>query len=101
MFESQLLVVDLPRRCSGDRIDRRVEAMFAAGLVDEARAAAAGPAASAPRPGRPGYAEALDVLAGRLSLDEAIRRTQDRTRQLAKRQLTWLRSFKRAVWITA
>jgi tRNA A37 N6-isopentenylltransferase MiaA len=41
------------------------------------------------------------VIAGTLTIPDAIRRTQDRTRQLAKRQLTWLRSFKRAVWITA
>ena len=33
--------------------------------------------------------------------DEAVRRTQQRTRNLAKRQLTWLRSFSRATWIAA
>ena len=32
---------------------------------------------------------------------EAIRRTQARTRQLAKRQRTWFRSFKNATWIGA
>lgn len=102
VFESQLLVVDLPRRLLYDRIDRRVEAMFAAGLVDEVRAAAAAPGGIGPTARQAaGYAEALDVLAGRLSIAEAIRRTQDRTRQLAKRQLTWLRSFKGAVWVTA
>jgi len=34
-------------------------------------------------------------------LAEALRRTQRRTRQLAKRQLTWLRSFAAATWIAA
>jgi tRNA dimethylallyltransferase len=102
VFESQLLIVDLPRRLLYDRIDRRVEAMFAAGLVDEVRAAVAGPGGiGATARQAAGYAEAIDMLAGRLSLGDAIRRTQDRTRQLAKRQLTWLRSFKRAVWVTA
>jgi tRNA dimethylallyltransferase len=102
VFEAQLLVVDLPRRLLYDRIDRRVEAMFGAGLVDEARVAAAGPGGIGPTACQAaGYAEAIDMLAGRLSLADAIRRTQDRTRQLAKRQLTWLRSFKSAVWVTA
>ncbi|MFM8379234.1 MAG: tRNA (adenosine(37)-N6)-dimethylallyltransferase MiaA [Planctomycetia bacterium] len=102
VFESQLLVVDLPRRLLYDRIDRRVEAMFAAGLVDEVRTASAGPGGIGPTAGQAaGYAEAIDMLAGRISLADAIRRTQDRTRQLAKRQLTWLRSFKGAVWVTA
>ena len=101
-FDAQLLVVDLPRRLLYDRIDRRVEAMFAAGLVDEVRAAAAGPGGIGPTARQAaGYAEALDLLAGRISLATAIGQTQDRTRQLAKRQLTWLRSFKDAVWITA
>ena len=66
------------------------------------RAAAAGPAASAPRPARRRATPRPSTCSpAGLPLAEAIRRTQDRTRQLAKRQLTWLRSFKRAVWITA
>ena len=86
VFESQLLVVDLPRRLLRERIDRRVERMFAGGIGPTARQAA-------------GYAEAIDLLAGRIDRAEAIRRTQARTRQLAKRQLTWLRSFPRAIWL--
>jgi len=102
VFDSHLLVVDLPRGLLYDRIDRRVEAMFARGLIDETRAAAALPGGIGPTACQaPGYAEALAVLAGTLSIPDAIRRTQDRTRQLAKRQLTWLRSFKGAIWITA
>jgi two-component sensor histidine kinase len=38
---------------------------------------------------------------GRIDLPAAIRRTQQRTRQLAKRQLTWLRSFSTATWVAA
>jgi len=102
VFDEQLLVVDLPRRLLHERIDRRVEAMFAGGLIEETRAAAAIPGGIGPTARQAtGYAEALEVLAGRLTVSEAIRRTQDRTRQLAKRQLTWLRSFKHAIWLTA
>ena len=102
IFETQMLVVDLPRQLLCDRIDRRVEQMFARGLVDEVRQAAALPGGIGPTARQAaGYAEALDLLAGRLSRADAIRLTQQRTRQLAKRQLTWLRSFKGAVWITA
>lgn len=102
VFDTQLLVVDLPRAVLHERIDRRVERMFAAGLVEETRVALAAPGGIGPTAIQAaGYAEAADVLAGRLDLAEAIRRTQQRTRQLAKRQLTWLRSFHRAVWIAA
>lgn len=102
LFEPRLMILDLPRATLHDRIDRRVERMFAAGLVEETRAALAGPGGIGPTASQAaGYAEAIDVIAGRIDVAEAIRRTQRRTRQLAKRQLTWLRSFKDAVWICA
>lgn len=102
VFETRMMIVDLPRRLLADRIDRRVDRMFAAGLLDEVRAAEAAPGGLGPTARQAaGYAECLDLLAGRLPLAEATRLTKQRTRQLAKRQLTWLRSFKGATWIAA
>jgi tRNA dimethylallyltransferase len=102
VFARQMLVLDQPRRTLRDRIDRRVEAMFAEGLVEETRVAAAQPGGiGATARQAAGYAEALEVLAGKMTLNQAILLTQQRTRQLAKRQLTWLRSFPSAIWIGA
>ena len=101
-FERRMLVVDIPRRLLWERIDARVERMFASGIVEETRAALASPGGIGPTAGQgAGYAETIDLLAGRIDLAEAIRRTQVRTRQLAKRQRTWLRSFRQATWIAA
>jgi tRNA dimethylallyltransferase len=101
-FAGRLLVIDLPRSILRERIDRRVEAMFAAGLVAETRAALARPGGIGPTAAQAaGYAEALDVIAGRLDEPAALARVQVRTRQLAKRQLTWLRSFREAIWLGA
>jgi len=101
-FSRQMLVVDRPRRVLRERIDRRAAAMFAAGLVEETRAAAAGPGGIGPTARQAaGYAESLAVLAGRMTPAEAVRSTQQRTRQLAKRQMTWLRSFRTAIWVGA
>ena len=97
-----MLVLDQPRRILRERIDHRVEAMFAEGLIDETRVAAGrlgGLGATARQAA--GYAEALEVLAGRITPNQAILLTKQRTRQLAKRQLTWLRSFKTAIWVGA
>jgi len=100
VFDSQFLVLDVPRAFLRDRIDRRVEKMFAAGLVEETRAALAAPGGIGPTARQAaGYAEAIDLIEGRIDRAAAIRRTQQRTRQLAKRQLTWLRSFRHAVWL--
>ena len=101
-FASRMMVLDQPRRTLRERIDRRVEGMFAAGLIEETRAAAAGPGGiGATARQAAGYTEALEVLAGRMTPQQAIQLTQQRTYQLAKRQLTWLRSFSGAIWIAA
>ncbi len=102
VFDRQLLVLDVPRSVLHDRIDRRVERMFAAGIVEETSAALAAPGGIGPTAIQAaGYAEAVDYLAGRIDRAAAILRTQQRTRQLAKRQSTWLRSFRTAIWIAA
>jgi tRNA dimethylallyltransferase len=102
LFEQRLMILDIARQALRDRIDRRVEAMFSAGIVEETAAALASPGGIGPTACQAaGYTEAIDFLAGRIDRGEAIRRTQTRTRQLAKRQRTWLRSFKNATWIGA
>lgn len=102
IFEPRLMIVDQPRAALNDRIDRRVERMFAEGIVEETRAALTQPGGIGPTARQAaGYTEAIDLLEGRIDRSEAIARTQRRTRQLAKRQLTWLRSFKNAIWIAA
>ncbi len=101
-FEQRLMILDVTRSALAERIDRRVEVMFANGLVEETAAALTAPGGIGPTAGQaPGYREAMDLLAGRIDRAEAVRRTQVRTRQLAKRQRTWFRSFRNATWIGA
>jgi tRNA dimethylallyltransferase len=77
------------------RIARRYQAMIAAGLLDEVRSLHA---RADLHPGLPsircvGYRQLWDHLDGRISLDQAIEQAIAATRQLAKRQITWLRSL--------
>lgn len=76
------------------RINARVDAMIAAGLVDEVR----GLLASEHPPARTarqalGYAEVIGYLEGHGTLDQAVERIKTRTRQFAKRQHTWFRKM--------
>ncbi len=86
---SRILWLDVPREELYRRINSRVEAMFQAGLVDEAR--------SLPKPlGREasqalGYKEIAVHLEGKADLAQTILLVQTRTRQFAKRQITWFR----------
>jgi len=74
------------------RIERRTSWMFANGLLDEARAVReAGLESELRRLRAVGYDEALELLEGRLSREQAEALTALRTRQLAKRQRTWFR----------
>ena len=78
------------------RIADRFGAMLAAGLVDELRSLksrfALHPALPSMR--AVGYRQAWEFLEGRFGEDELRSRGVAATRQLAKRQLTWLRSFR-------
>jgi tRNA dimethylallyltransferase len=89
---SPCLWLDLPRAELYDRIDRRVEQMFAAGLVEEVRALRALPRALSREAAQAlGYKEVFAYLDGEAALAETIARVQLRSRNFAKRQLTWFR----------
>jgi tRNA dimethylallyltransferase len=89
----------MERRTLVERLDRRVDAMYAAGLVDETRALLT----RYPRTSRPfgaiGYAEAVAVVMGEMDIAAAAAETKRRTRAYAKRQMTWLRSERNVQWI--
>lgn len=77
------------------RIAQRFAAMMDAGLLDEVRGLYA---RADLHPGLPairsvGYRQLWEHLAGRWTLDEAVQRAIFATRQLAKRQQTWMRSL--------
>lgn len=77
------------------RIDRRVDEMFACGLVKETKRAVNSPAARQAL----GYRQVIEYLEGQRSLEETIALVKLRTRQYAKRQLTWFRHQAQAEWI--
>jgi tRNA dimethylallyltransferase len=92
--ECRVFVLDWPREELARRIDARTEAMFAAGLVEEVRGLVTGPHP----PGRTasqavGYREVIEHLEGAGPRADTIERIKLRTRQFAKRQMTWFRSL--------
>lgn len=82
------------------RIDRRVDVMLEAGLLEEIRALL--------RSGIPekctamqaiGYKEFVDALDGRCTIEEAADQVRQSSRRYAKRQLTWFRRNKAIHWL--
>lgn len=92
--------LELERSLLQERIAERVRAMYAGGLLKEADSLLKGrwnPEGTAAQ--AIGYAEAIACLKGEMTRDVAMARTVARTRQLAKRQMTWFRHQASVRWI--
>ncbi|MGB6974162.1 MAG: tRNA (adenosine(37)-N6)-dimethylallyltransferase MiaA [Terracidiphilus sp.] len=89
-----------PRAELYERLNRRCEQMFAAGLVEETRGLLAryGPVKALDALG---YRQALSVVRGEWSEAEAIAAAQQGHRNYAKRQRTWFRREPEVKWIAA
>jgi tRNA dimethylallyltransferase len=90
----------LPRDRLYERIDRRFDAMIAAGLVEEVRGLlASGYRGASVVMQTIGYRELAQYLDGTISLDAAIDAAKRESRRLAKRQMTWFRRERDLVWL--
>ena len=90
----KLALIPEPRAALHARIGKRLERMLEAGFIEEVKALRRRPGLSAEHPSMRavGYRQFWQFLEGRRDLGEARLRALAATRQLAKRQLTWLRS---------
>ncbi len=99
-FRVYKLGLDPDRGALHERLNRRTQRMFDEGLLEEVR----GIYARGFPPGSKAleavaYKEAVAVLAGRLSREEAVALAQAATRQYAKRQWTWFRRDPEIHWL--
>jgi tRNA dimethylallyltransferase len=92
-----------PREVLVERIDARFRRMMELGLLEEVRRLHSRGDLDATLPSirAVGYRQLWEYLEGRCSLADAVDRAIVATRQLAKRQLTWLRSEPAAEWLEA
>jgi tRNA dimethylallyltransferase len=96
---TQLFVLSRPKPDLDARINARVEAMFARGLVAETEALLARGLEKNPTAMQAiGYRQVVEHLRGERSLAETIELVKIKTRQFAKRQMTWFRR-QPAVWL--
>lgn len=85
-----------------ERIDTRVDAMMADGLIEEVeRLLDGGFRAGITAPQAIGYKEIVAALEGQTSMEQAVTNIKMATHRYAKRQRTWFRKDKRICWIEA
>ena len=93
-------VLNMDRQALYDRIDQRVDAMMADGLLYEVcRLKASGYKKDMVSMQGIGYKELMDHLDGKTDLAEAVRLIKRNTRHFAKRQLTWFKRERDVRWI--
>jgi tRNA dimethylallyltransferase len=96
----EVVGVSTPRAELVSRLDRRVEAMWASGLVDETAALLEQGLERGVTAARAiGYAQAAAQLRSDLTEPEAIAETQRLTRRYARRQVSWFKRYPDITWV--
>lgn len=100
IYDSRFVGLTMERGELYARIDARVDAMMAAGLVSEVeRLLEAGFRDALTARQAIGYKELVFVIERGANLDAAVADIKQATRRYAKRQLTWFRADPRVVWM--
>ncbi|HIQ68109.1 MAG TPA: tRNA (adenosine(37)-N6)-dimethylallyltransferase MiaA [Candidatus Faecousia excrementigallinarum] len=93
-------LTDRQRQTLYDRIDRRVDAMLEAGLMEEIQGLLArGIPEKCTAMQAIGYKEFVAALHGESTLEEAAQQVKQSSRRYAKRQLTWFRRNPENIWL--
>lgn len=98
-FETIRFVINHPREILYDRINRRVDLMIEAGLIDEVKRVESYRHLTALQ--TVGYKEVFDYFDGKYTLEVCIDKIKQHTRNYAKRQLTWFRRHPETTWLDA
>ncbi|GGH46317.1 tRNA (adenosine(37)-N6)-dimethylallyltransferase MiaA [Microbacterium album] len=100
--EATIVGLRMEREALVERLDRRVERMWAEGMLEEtARLRERGLERGSTARRAIGYAQALAQLAGALTQEKAIAETQALTRRYARRQVSWFRRYPGVHWLEA
>ena len=100
VYDARILGLTMDRQRLYERIDVRVDAMVASGLVDEVEALlGAGLRDAVTAAQAIGYKEFVPVIEDGADLAEAVAAVKKASRRYAKRQLTWFRADPRVIWL--
>ena len=100
--ETRILGMHTERETLVERLDRRVERMWADGMLDEVAALRrAGLERGVTASRAIGYAQALAQLRGDITEQQAIAETQALTRRYARRQVSWFKRYPGIEWLDA
>ena len=100
-FDYKIFVLNMDREKLYDRINRRVDLMIENGLIEEVKALLEKYKEFPTAMQGLGYKEVVEYLENKTTKDEMIDKIKQETRRYAKRQITWFKSYKDAIWLDA
>ncbi|SFA72761.1 MULTISPECIES: tRNA (adenosine(37)-N6)-dimethylallyltransferase MiaA [unclassified Bacillus (in: firmicutes)] len=98
MYDTALLGLTMDRDSLYERINRRVDIMMDAGLVEEVKGLYEEGYRDCQSIQAIGYKELYDYFDGKVALEDAIENLKQNSRRYAKRQLTWFRNKMDVEW---
>ncbi|MEA1878277.1 MAG: tRNA (adenosine(37)-N6)-dimethylallyltransferase MiaA [Bacteroidota bacterium] len=98
-FAHKIICLDRERSSLHSRINKRVDLMVEAGLIEEVKSLFPHRHLNALK--TVGYRELFEAFDGKLSIEEAIELIKRNTRRYARRQITWNKRYKKAQWFDA
>lgn len=99
MYDYKIFVLNMDREKLYDRINKRVDLMIEAGLIEEVKSIINEYKDFPTAMQGLGYKEVVQYLNGDFSKEEMVEKIKQESRHYAKRQLTWFRSYKNAKWL--
>jgi tRNA dimethylallyltransferase len=96
-FEVHRFVINHPREKLYNRINLRVDEMIESGLLDEVKSVVQ--YRSLASLNTVGYKELFNFMDGNYTIEAAVDKIKQNTRNYAKRQLTWFKKHPNAIWI--
>lgn len=98
-YNYHIFVLSMDREILYDRINRRVDMMLEQGLIEEVQKVIRKYNSFSTAMQGLGYKEVVEYLKNKLTKEEMIEKIKQESRRYAKRQLTWFRAYKQAVWL--
>lgn len=100
-YDYRIFVLNMEREKLYDRINKRVDIMIENGLEEEVRKLIEKYTKFPTAMQGLGYKEIIEYFDNKITRDEAIEKIKMESRRYAKRQITWFKSYKNAIWLDA
>ena len=98
-YDYKIFVLSMDRDILYERINKRVDLMLENGLIEEVKRVTEKYKEFPTAMQGLGYKEVVEYLDGKISKEDMIEKIKQESRRYAKRQLTWFRAYKDAIWL--